>query len=495
MMKNHSSSRGGRRLGASSTTVISSIIFLVIALVHICYYNAVLTKVLLSKTSSPSPTEKLLSQYSSPSENVKQSLKKSNVQKAIDDTTKNSYRHNQSARCSKDVSPILFTEWRHSKENICSSNDNEVSIEQFRLDRWEYKPTVTVYNNVVVNNIYDNIKTTNESCEEIASESNTLRNDTFANTTEINHPVIRVKTFDTSNAYERFHSIINTGMVMAMLNITNPQLIYLVSESEMRNHIMISKVVEIWSSLSTLKPIVVELSEAGRTDFNSDQPKIALPYVVDFFYQGTSIMVTRTDGSLRGRGLDHHCKSVIFRGINDFIRTNLGIGNESRDDNVSNSVQVLWSSRGAYFSNPDTGEMYTPSRSIANEQKLVQAVQNSLGSHYNITMVNFGVNMTSSDSVKAAYNAHILVGVHGAGLVWSSFMKPHTGLLEMFGGDRGRINRHYHNIASLADLHYRSLTLRSGGKKSLIWDERSVNEIVQKIKSINFDEEPGADEP
>ena len=70
-----------------------------------------------------------------------------------------------------------------------------------------------------------------------------------------------------------------------------------------------------------------------------------------------------------------------------------------------------------------------------------------------------------------------------------------TGLVEMFGGDRGSSNRHYHNIASLADIHYRSLTLRSGVKKSLIWDEKSVDQIVHKIQSINFDEEPGADEP
>lgn len=45
------------------------------------------------------------------------------------------------------------------------------------------------------------------------------------------------------------------------------------------------------------------------------------------------------------------------------------------------------------------------------------------------------------------------------------------------------------------DIHYRSLTLRSGVKKSLMWDEKSVDQIVHKIQSINFDEEPGADEP
>jgi len=408
-----------------------------------------------------------------------------------------SYRHNQSAECSRDVSPILFDEWRQSKEIICTSH--EVSIEQLRLDRWEYKPTITVYKNIILNNLFDDVNKTDTSCEVFAS--NTLND--ASNITAINHPVIRVQNFGTFNAYERFHSYLNIAMVMATLNITNPQLVYMVMESEMKSiPRSISNVVEMWASFSSLKPIIAEVPSSRRLTgnggavLNTDQPMIALPYMVDFPFQGTSIMVTKTvGGALRGRGIDHHCKSEIFRGITDYIRTNLGIGDESNDADFNNTIQVLWSSRGPFCCHPKDGTVYTPSRSIYNEQKLVQAVQTSLGSHYNITTVDFGANMTTIDSVKAAYKAQILVGVHGAGLVWSAFMKQHSGLVEIFGGDRGSSNRHYHNIASLADIHYRSLTLGGGEGKSLIWDEKSVDQIVKKIRSINMDEEPSANEP
>jgi hypothetical protein len=75
-----------------------------------------------------------------------------------------------------------------------------------------------------------------------------------------------------------------------------------------------------------------------------------------------------------------------------------------------------------------------------------------------------------------------MVGVHGAGLIWSAFMPVHGGLIEIFGGDRPSYNRHYHNVASLADLHYRELSL-SGGN-SIGWDDGTVDKLVEMIKSI-----------
>ena len=56
-------------------------------------------------------------------------------------------------------------------------------------------------------------------------------------------------------------------------------------------------------------------------------------------------------------------------------------------------------------------------------------------------------------------------------------------------------NRHYHNIASLADIHYRSLMLERGKVENLSWNEESLYQIVRKIQSINLKEEPSANEP
>lgn len=49
-----------------------------------------------------------------------------------------------------------------------------------------------------------------------------------------------------------------------------------------------------------------------------------------------------------------------------------------------------------------------------------------------------------------------------------------------------------YDIASLADIHYRFLSLRGRNALFLKWDETSVvDQIVKKIESIRFDEEPG----
>ena len=135
-----------------------------------------------------------------------------------------------------------------------------------------------------------------------------------------------------------------------------------------------------------------------------------------------------------------------------------------------------------------------PSRSIVNEDELIHLVGQALVSTYNITTVNFGT-LTTHESLKIASQSHIMVGVHGAGLIWSAFLRsdPHAGLLEMFGGDRSSVNRHYHNIASLADMHYQSLSLkRKPGdlKSALIWDQPTIDNIVSKIQSMDFHQGP-----
>jgi hypothetical protein len=53
----------------------------------------------------------------------------------------------------------------------------------------------------------------------------------------------------------------------------------------------------------------------------------------------------------------------------------------------------------------------------------------------------------------------------------------------MFGGDRGSGNRHYPNIASLADIHYQSMDV-GGSAASLTWNADTVDEIVKRITLI-----------
>ena len=79
-----------------------------------------------------------------------------------------------------------------------------------KLGRWEYKPTITVFKNIILNHLFDDVNKTNVSCEVFAS--NSLKKD--AGITTMNGPVFRVMLFDASNPYEGFHGVLNIAMVM-----------------------------------------------------------------------------------------------------------------------------------------------------------------------------------------------------------------------------------------------------------------------------------------
>jgi len=123
--------------------------------------------------------------------------------------------------------------------------------------------------------------------------------------------------------------------------------------------------------------------------------------------------------------------------------------------------------------------MYTPSRSLVDEEQFVDALRERTG--LSIRVVDFGL-LSAKESVQVALNTDVLMGVHGAGLMWSAFMVPgKSSVVELFGGDRSANNRHYHNVASLAGLRYFDVKhgLKSVLGKALKWDnnERLLDQI------------------
>ena len=60
----------------------------------------------------------------------------------------------------------------------------------------------------------------------------------------------------------------------------------------------------------------------------------------------------------------------------------------------------------------------------------------ALGEGYNLRALDFS-ELNLRESVLAVRHTDVVVGVHGAGLVWSMFMEPkQSGLIEIFGDDR-----------------------------------------------------------
>jgi hypothetical protein len=417
------------------------------------------------------------------------------------DTTHKTHYHDQSPKCMEEVMPQLLNTWRDAKESICEHEDT--SIDKYTLQTWEYHPTLHMYRNIVLNSIRSEVDTANlnsTACQELNKRSQYVA--LGSSSTSPRPTVIRIRPFDVNNSYERFHAYLNVAMTMALFNISNPQLVYITDRYED----VPSGDLEMWQSFSTMDMIVLppEGSEVDLNDTSITTNKISIQLMIDMYSSGTSMLVTKvTGGALRGRGTDHHCKSEIFRGITRWMASNLlAVDSASRNDEIqkatdSNStIQVVWSSRSPYCCRPKD-QIYTPSRSIENEDDLVRQLQDKLGRQYNITIVDFGSKSTV-ESVQIASTSHIIAGVHGAGLIWTSFLPRHGGVVELFGGDRGSVNRHYHNIASLADIHYRSLSIGRGStSKTLGWDGRTVETIFQKIRSIGVvsEAEPVANEP
>ena len=89
--------------------------------------------------------------------------------------------------------------------------------------------------------------------------------------------------------------------------------------------------------------------------------------------------------------------------------------------------------------------------------------------------------LSPRECIAKASAAHVIVGAHGAGLMWAAYLPRHGLLVEMFGGNRQRSNRHYHNIASLADLHYAEVSLGGYGAGALQWSPSNVEFIARSI--------------
>ena len=220
---------------------------------------------------------------------------------------------------------------------------------------------------------------------------------------------------------------------------------------------------------------------------------------------------------------------------------------KDQDDTI---IQILWSSRGPYCCQ-NNGQLYTPDRMIRNETLLINKIEHKLNNYivdnntstnsstnsstsdasaatataaatatydnnrsyyYNITVVDFGT-LSLYESIRLANKSHILVGIHGAGLIWSTFLlrkqqkqqkqqnnNKHNnnstlvpggstiirpGLVEIFAGNRPPMNRHYHNLASLCNIQYQSTKhYWKGSNKYIRWTDNHVNEVVDSIKAI-----------
>ncbi|CEM02685.1 unnamed protein product [Vitrella brassicaformis CCMP3155] len=124
--------------------------------------------------------------------------------------------------------------------------------------------------------------------------------------------------------------------------------------------------------------------------------------------------------------------------------------------------RILWLSRRPYSQVVDKARgrihTYTPDRHVGNEAELLASLRQSLDraaatesprfSGWQIEDFNPGDSHSFREQVLRAASADILVGVHGAGLTLCIYMRTGSALVELFGGNRERENRHFDTLCS-----------------------------------------------
>lgn len=240
---------------------------------------------------------------------------------------------------------------------------------------------------------------------------------------------VMVYRFDVWNIYEMFHSLLNTYVLITTFDLSNPTILFVDGGP-------VSKLNDDMFGVFSTNLVYGDAATCYR--FKNGSFKSSAEF--------TSLLVTK-HGPLKGRGVDHHCRSAILRSFVNMVKRHFDAPYD--DFNVRKSSKVIWSSRGMHSRGDNKN--YSPTRSVLNEREMVDELSSTTNKA--ITIVDFG-KLTAGESVRLVSDSDYMIGVHGAGLMWSAFLPRHSVLVEIFGGDRGSNNRHYHNLASLSDLHY-----------------------------------------
>ena len=286
----------------------------------------------------------------------------------------------------------------------------------------------------------------------------------FYHTNEFSKPVIIIDRFDVFNIYEMFHSLLNTYIMTSFYDVNNFTILFVDDHPKTQ---LSSDMYGVFTN------DIVYGSKDTCYKFNLGAYKTS----GDF----TSLLVTK-HGVLRGRGSDHHCRSDLLRGFVNKVKTHFGVSYDDRIFKIHKNPKIIWSSRGEHKRGDN--DHYLPSRMLIDEDSLIDELKKTFPG---ILKVDFG-KISAKESVKIVSSSDVMVGVHGAGLMWSAFLPRHGGLVEIFGGDRGPSNRHYHNVASLSDIHYRDITNQYlvANAKQLRWlgNKKFSDELIEKINQV-----------
>lgn len=291
--------------------------------------------------------------------------------------------------------------------------------------------------------------------------------------------LFRLHRYDVYNIYRAFHAYISAYFTIKTLQLNQSRLQFVLTDQRLdapRDEMM-------WNAMNHAAfPIIMKAAAV-----NENHRVVRAARVVRGSSAATSYLCSDR-GPLHGKYRDSHCKSSAFRDAVAWLRDNFGpaISWSPHRPHRDNKIVIVWSSRRTFVHGSRT---YHVSRELPRENDFFASLRERLdASTYILKSFNFGA-LDPPQAIEVASNADVMVGVHGAGMTWGAFLPRHGGLIEIHGGDRPPTNRHFHNIAAFADLHYRSLTLSA----TLEWTQDTVNQLaryITEMKLFSLSEEP-----
>lgn len=383
----------------------------------------------------------------------------------------------------------VIRDWQESEHEVCRDPQSGIRIREYVQRSFEYQPQIYLYENVDVE--YFNGEFLPNPCPTTTAfqgergldrvgwaQGDRVRDEFMRRNVRLisDRTVIRIRRFDVYNIYEAFHGYINTYFLIRVLKLNQSEIQFAFTEDHLGDS---DRDAEWWNSMNGGRfPIIYTKNHGQRNYGMVDGVPYRIKSMVRSSSTGTSIL-TSNYGVLRGRSNNYHCKSSAFREATAWMRSNFAnrISFSLSRPHIDGRTVVLWSSRRPY--QRDFHYNGVP-RQLEREDEFIQRLQQVLGAaNYAVANVDFG-SMAPHKAVEVTSNADVIVGIHGAGLTWASFLPRHGGLVEVFCCDRGDGNRHYHNLAKLADIHYRSTNFGHMAR----WNDHNVIEIAQLIKAM-----------
>lgn len=249
----------------------------------------------------------------------------------------------------------------------------------------------------------------------------------------VRHTVFWIWRWDATNAYHFMEDITNTFVSLILLD-EDPYQVEIAIYDGMKGNVD-NPLFTLWSQL---------FPKGVRIIRNNPFPSNTC-----FIRSITAMYGVRSHlTEYGGYNMDTQCSSPILKGCRDWVTDRLQI--KYNNKNSVESYTIIFLSRQQYLST----RIIT--RVLSNEHIILQAIKEKYPS-LNIIVFRPENFTTFKEQVEIVAQGRIMIGVHGAGLIYSVFMARGSQLIEIFMEDRSSANRHYHNVASWMDLGYHSI--------------------------------------